>query len=106
MRSWSFGQSVDNAQSAHEVGSMEDTAEPAAIAGRIKQPRARFVAPKSVKARRRIIRCTATAEVAIALNVLAAQRDVSVSALVLTALRQFHPSLAAVIDAEVKRQTG
>jgi hypothetical protein len=84
---------------------MDEPAEPADIAGRIKQPRARFVAPKSVKARRRIIRCTATAEVAIAVNVLAAQRDISVSALVLDALRRLHPSLATAIDAEVKRQT-
>jgi hypothetical protein len=85
---------------------MDEPAEPADIAGRIKQPRARFVAPKSVKARRRIIRCTATAEVAIAVNVLAAQKDISVSALVLDALRRFHPSIALVVDEEIKRQTG
>ena len=85
---------------------MDEVPETPPVAGRIKQPRQRFIAPKSVKARRRVIRCTATADVAIAVNVLAAQKDISVSALVLNALRQFHPSLAAVIDAEVKRQTG
>ena len=85
---------------------MDEVPETPTVAGRIKQPRQRFIAPKSVKARRRVLRCTATTDVAIAVNVLAAQKDISVSALVLNALRQFHPSLAAVIDAEVKRQTG
>lgn len=88
------------------LDAMDEAAETPAVAGRIKQPRQRFIAPKSVKTRRRVIRCTATNEVAIAVNTLAAQKDISVSALVLDALRRFHPSLAAVIDEEVKRQTG
>jgi len=88
------------------LDAMDEVPETPTVAGRIKQPRQRFIAPKSVKARRRVIRCTATADVAIAVNVLAAQKDISVSALVLDALRRFHPSIALVVDEEIKRQTG
>lgn len=75
--------------------------EPAQVRIRIARPK--FKAPVAKKENRRQVKLLTSDAIAIAINVEAARRDVTVCALLLDALRRTFPAVAVVIEQEAKK---